>query len=402
MTDWAVNLLIKNESDAADPATRNRCGKMAGVIGVSCNLCFFVSKLIIGLLSGSISIMADAFNNLSDVAAALISTVGFAAASRPPDEHHPFGHGRVEYLAGLGVAGLMLVVAFQFAKSSVEKILHPAPIAITHLTLIILIISILLKIWLSQFYLNIGRRINSTPLIATGKDSRNDVLTTLVVLAGGIAERLAGVYIDGWIGLIVAIFLFRSCYDTARDTISPLLGESADPELVHRIAHRILHFDDRVMGIHDLMVHDYGPGRRFVTVHMEIDAKEDVLGTHDLIDDIERTIHDEEHLQLLIHHDPVVTDDPVQNHLRKVIKTALKKREEHLGMHDFRLLPPLRRGAPCRLRFDVVKPASVQLTKQDLNDYLQEALRADDPDTPYELDITLDKVESFNLYLKDV
>lgn len=401
MTNWAVNLLIRNNDDTTDPAVRNRCGKTAGVIGVSCNLCFFASKLIVGLISGSISIMADAFNNLSDVVAALISTVGFAAASRPPDEEHPFGHGRVEYLAGLGVAGLMLVVAFQFAKSSVEKILNPAPIEITYITLTILVVSVVLKIWLSQFYLNIGRRINSTPLVATGKDSRNDVLTTLVVLAGVIAERLFGVYIDGWIGLIVALFLFRSCYDTARDTISPLLGESADPELVHRIAHRILHFDERVMGIHDLMVHDYGPGRRFVTVHMEIDAKEDVLGTHDLIDDIERTIHNEEHLQLLIHHDPVVTDDPVQNRLRKIIKDALKKRKEHLGMHDFRLLPPKRRLEPYRLRFDVVKPASVKLTKQELNDYLQEVLRAKEPDTAYELDITLDKVESFNLYLKD-
>ena len=398
MTNWLINKLTQNPTD---PATRNRCGRMAGVIGICCNLTFFISKFLIGLASGSISVMADAFNNLSDVAAALLSTIGFAAAALPADEKHPFGHGRGEYLAGLGVAGLMLVVGFQFLKSSVQKILHPEPIVYSHLMMGILIVYVLLKIWLSHFYTQVGKRIHSTPLIATGKDSRNDVLTTLVVIAGVVAEHLFHIYIDGWVGLIIALFILYSCYDTARDTISPLLGESADPEMVQRIAHRILHYDDRIMGIHDLMVHDYGPDRRFVTLHMEIDAKEDVLGTHDLIDSIERAIKEEEHVQLLIHHDPVVTDDPVQNNLRRVIKDALKARGEHLGMHDFRLCYPRRRGENYMLRFDVVKPASVNLTKAELCEYLQSALRREIPEEAYDLDITLDKVESFNLYLKD-
>ena len=267
MTELLLRRFVKNYQDGKDPAVRTACGNLAGIVGIVCNLALAVSKMIVGTLSGSISITADGINNLSDASSSIITLVGFKLSCRPADEKHPYGHARFEYLAGLLVALMIMLIGVELAKSSVEKILHPTPVSFSIVLVLVLVLSIGVKLWMMLFNRSVGRRIDSTTLAATAMDSRNDVITTGAVLLAAVAAKLSGLALDGWMGLAVAVFILWSGFGIVRDTVDPLLGEAPSPELTHAIAQKILSYDG-VLGMHDLMVHDYGPGRRFGSAHV--------------------------------------------------------------------------------------------------------------------------------------
>ena len=395
MTDLLIKLFIKNPNRVTDTRVRSAYGMLSGTVGIICNLVLFATKLLTGVLAHSLSVTADAFNNLTDAASSIVSLVGFTIAAKPPDEEHPYGHARYEYLTGLVVAALVLIVGVEFLTSSVQKILNPASIEAENWMFGLLLVTILLKVVLYRFYTNLGNRISSASLRATGRDSLNDVLTTAAVLVAVVVERVSGLRVDGYMGLLVSLWILYGCVGIVKDTVSPLIGEGADPELVKRIAERIRTYDKRVLGIHDLMVHDYGPGRRFATVHMEIDAREEVLKTHDLIDDIEHMVLREEGIELLIHHDPIVLDDPEQNHLWRMTKKLLRQMDPELHMHDFRVHTD---QDPVVISFDVVVPPGCREKPEDILKHLQEVL--DREEKKYTLDVTFD-TQSFNRYLEE-
>ena len=332
-------------------------GKLSGAVGIACNLLLFAGKLAVGLAAHSVSITADAVNNLSDASGAVVTLVGFRMAEKPADRDHPFGHARVEYIAGLVVSALILLVGAELAKSAVEKILHPAPVDISPVTMAVLAVSIAVKLWLSRFNRMLGRQIDSAALMATAADSRNDALSTGAVLLSALVSRHTGWRIDGYTGLAVALFILWSGIGIARDTVNPLLGQGADPALGQALA-KMLTANPKVLGFHDLMVHDYGPGQRFATVHVEMDAREDPLLCHDIIDGLERSCLDELKVHLCIHYDPIVTDDPELNHMRQVVTDCLARLDPGLSVHDFRMV---RGAARTNLIFDLVVPDSVHL-----------------------------------------
>lgn len=332
-------------------------GKLSGAVGIACNLLLFAGKLAVGLAAHSVSITADAVNNLSDASGAVVTLVGFRMAEKPADRDHPFGHARVEYIAGLVVSALILLVGAELAKSAVEKILHPAPVDISPVTMAVLAVSVAVKLWLSRFNRALGRQIDSAALMATAADSRNDALSTGAVLLSALVSRHTGWGIDGYTGLAVALFILWSGIGIARDTVNPLLGQGADPALGRALA-KMLTANPKVLGFHDLMVHDYGPGQRFATVHVEMDAREDPLLCHDIIDGLERSCLDELKVHLCIHYDPIVTDDPELNHMRQVVTDCLARLDPGLSVHDFRMV---RGAARTNLIFDLVVPDSVHL-----------------------------------------
>ena len=284
------------------------CGKTAGLIGIALNIGLFAAKLVIGLISGSVAITADAVNNLTDASGSVLTLLGFRLAEKPADEDHPFGHARVEYITGLAVAALILLIGVELGKSSIEKILHPAPVAFSVPLALVLLLSIAVKLWMARFNRVLGRRIDSAALSAAASDSRNDVISTAAVLAACVIGALTGVHLDGPMGLAVAAFIVWSGIGVARETISPLLGENADPALVKAVVEDVM-AHELVLGVHDVMVHDYGPGQKFATLHVEMDRREDPLVCHDIIDNIEREILTRHGIHLTIHYDPLEMDD---------------------------------------------------------------------------------------------
>ncbi|MBQ8768200.1 MAG: cation transporter, partial [Oscillospiraceae bacterium] len=309
MTKLLLKLFIKHPEGTGDPKTRSAIGKLSGVVGIIANLLLFAGKLVAGLLSGSVSITADAMNNLSDASSSIVTFVGFKLAEKPADEDHPYGHARFEYLSGLAVAALIIVIGFELAKTSVQKIFNPAAVAFSGVTVAVLLGSIAMKLWLAIFNGTLSKKIHSGTLAATAADSRNDCVTTAAVLLAGTVEYFTSWQVDGFMGLAVALFILWSGAKLAKETVDPLLGEAASPELQALIVDYIS-ANPKVLGYHDLMVHDYGPGQRFASLHVEMDQKEDPLLCHEIIDDIERECLQSHNIHLVIHYDPVVTDDP--------------------------------------------------------------------------------------------
>ena len=344
--------MAKNNQDA-----RLAAGRRAGAIGIGANVLLFAGKLLAGTLSGSVSITADAMNNLSDASSSIVTLLGFKLAEKPADEDHPFGHARFEYLSALAVAVLILFIGFELAKTSVLKIITPEKTAFTWLTAAILLSSMGVKLWLSFYNRRLGKKINSDALLATAADSRNDVIATGAVLLSGIVEALTQWQVDAWMGLAVALFILYSGIGMARATISPLLGQAVDPELRSQILDQ-LQSDPMVLGYHDLMVHDYGPGRRFASVHVEMDRREDPLVCHEIIDNLERACLASHGVHLVIHYDPVVTDDPELERQKNRVAQALRDIDSRLELHDFRMVAS---GGHTNLIFDIVLP-------QDLSD----------------------------------
>ncbi len=366
MTGLLLRLFIKDYQNTRSPVVRASYGKLAGSTGIFCNLLLFIGKLAAGIISGSVAITADAVNNLSDAASSIVTLIGFKMAERPADKEHPYGHARMEYLSGLAVAGLILVIGVELGKSSLDKIIHPELIDFSALIVGILLVSIAVKLWMAFFNTTLGRRINSATLIATAADSRNDVISTTAVLLSCLVGYFFNLPIDGYVGLLVAAFIIWSGCSIAKETISPLLGQPADPELVAAIRDLILSHE-KILGLHDLMVHDYGPGQCFASVHVEMDSKEDPLICHDIIDDIERDILNELKVHLVIHYDPIVTDDAELNHMRRLILHEIHDINPELSIHDFRMV---RGPGHTNLIFDLVIPYSMQEQQDKLKQHI--------------------------------
>ena len=352
MISQILRILEHRFGDLGSGSARTACGKTAGLIGIALNAALFVAKLVIGLISGSVAITADAVNNLTDASGSVLTLLGFRLAEKPADEDHPFGHARVEYITGLAVAALILLIGVELGKSSVEKILHPAPVAFSVPLAAVLLLSIAVKLWMARFYRTLGARIDSSALGAAASDSRNDVISTAAVLAACIIGALSGVHLDGPMGLAVAAFIVWSGIGVARETISPLLGENADPVLVKAMVEDVM-AHELVLGVHDVMVHDYGPGQKFATLHVEMDRREDPLVCHDIIDNIEREILVRHGIHLTIHYDPLEMDDAETVEMHGRVTEMVNRLDPRLRMHDFRMV----RGTDhTNLIFDLVVP----------------------------------------------
>ncbi len=370
MTNILLRLFIKNCEDTQNPAVRSSIGKLAGLTGIVCNCLLTVLKLVIGLLVGSMAIIADGVNNLSDAASSLTTLLGFRMAQRPADKQHPYGHALYEYLSGLAVAALILLIGAELVKSSIAKIINPEPIDISAATIALLAASVAVKLWMSGFYKTLGKKINSTALYATSVDSRNDVISTCAVLLGCLVNYFFGLNIDGCVGLAVAIFILYSSVGIAKDTISPLLGQQADDELVDKITELVLSHE-KVLGVHDLLVHDYGPGRCYASAHVELSADEDPMACHDIIDDIECDVLEKMNVHFVIHYDPVVQNDAEQNEMRRTVGEIIRELNPAFSIHDFRIV---RGSAQSKLVFDLGVPYSMIEKKKEIKERIDAAL----------------------------
>lgn len=362
-------------SDTRNEKVRGRYGRAASILGVGANALLFMLKLIVGTLSGSVAITADAVNNLSDASSNIVSLLGFKLAMKPADEDHPYGHGRFEYLSGLMVAVMILVIGVELLKDSVEKILNPERVAMNPALVLVLLGSILIKLWMAAFNRRIGRKIDSKTLLATADDSRNDVIATSAVLASTLIGHFTGLMLDGWMGAAVAMFILVSGFSLVRHTIDPVLGAAPTREQVDAIREKLESYPG-VLGTHDLLVHDYGPGRQFASVHLEMDAKADPLVSHDLIDSIERDFLREENLHLVIHYDPVTTDDPRVEMLRSRILEIVHGMHDDMTIHDLRIVQG---NAQTKVVFDCVVPYGCRIPGKMIRERIIHELQADDP-----------------------
>lgn len=369
MTKLLLHLFVK------DKGSRAAYGKLSGIVGIICNVLLFAAKLIIGLLSGSVSITADAMNNLSDASSSIVTMIGFRMAEKPADEDHPYGHARAEYITGLCVAAFILLIGWELGKSSFQKILNPEPVAFSWLMAAVLLLSMAAKLWLALFNLHLGKKIHSSALLAASVDSRNDVIATAAVLISCLVGMLTDFNPDGYVGILVALFILYSGVQIARDTIDPLLGKAPDAELVNSIREKLLSYE-YVLGIHDLMVHDYGPGRRFASVHVEMDRELDPLFSHNIIDEIEREFEQSENIQLVVHYDPMVTDDEEVNETKKFVEAIVKTLDKRLSIHDFRLVAGPKH---TNVVFDLVVPFGLEQTADDLCNSIVQAIRKAKP-----------------------
>lgn len=350
MIELLVKCFVKDNKNIHDGKVRQSYGRLAGIVGILCNILLFFLKLTAGIATGAVSIMADAFNNLSDAASSVVTLIGFYMAGKPADLNHPFGHGRIEYLSGLFVSAAILMTGLELMKSSIEKIIHPEVLSFSIVSVIILIASILVKLWMAHFNSKLGGRIQSEAMKATAADSLSDCVSTSAVLLGVVIAMLTGKNFDGWFGALVAVFVCFAGLSAAKDTIQPLLGQAPDPDLVKKIKAKVMS-EDMILGVHDLIVHDYGPGRRMISLHAEVSYKEDILEAHDLIDNIERDLMKEFQCDAIIHMDPVVTDDEEMNRIREQIEEIVREKNSAWRIHDFRMV---RGSTHTNLIFDLV------------------------------------------------
>ncbi len=383
MTGLLLKLFVKEESGTAN--YRKKCGTFAGAVGIICNLFLFAVKFTAGLLSSSISILADAFNNLSDMGSSLVTILGFKLASKPADPDHPYGHGRFEYISALIVSGLIMIMGFELLKSSVEKIIHPVAPKLGYLSVIILSISVLTKLWMFFFNRRVGKAIDSAPLKATALDSLNDTLSTTAILISVVVMMIWGINIDAYIGLIVSVYILFSGIKTAKDTIDPLLGQPISEETASSIESEIMSFEG-FLGVHDLLAHNYGPGRCFASVHVEVPASTDIVRCHEQIDICEKQVFERTGILLTIHMDPVETDNEKLNTARSVIAEKIKIIHPELSIHDFRMTP--KSDERTNLIFDVLLPVGMEKEKQDIKRQIEDIARCIDP--TYRCVITFD------------
>ncbi len=366
---------IKDHKNYTDPKVRTGYGTLCGALGILLNLLLFAGKFLAGTLTGSIAVTADAFNNLSDAGSSIITLIGFKLSAQKPDREHPYGHGRIEYLTGLAVSLLILLAGVELLSSSVEKILHPTIATIDPLSIAILTASVLVKLYMFFYNRHIAARIGSDAMHATAADCITDCVSTLVVLAATIIGAVTGLALDGWTGALVSLFILYSGFQAAKDTIAPLLGQPPSSEFVGQVESLVLSHPD-VLGIHDLIVHDYGPGRRMVSLHAEVDAKGDILSLHDSIDNIEKQLARDLNLEAVIHMDPILTDDAQTQDLRRLLSDCLNTLHIPLSFHDFRVVHG---PTHTNLIFDVVVPFSSKLTDAQLRDRISHAVSERDP-----------------------
>ena len=383
MTNILVRAFIKNPENTSDPAVRGRYGSLTGIVGIATNLLLFVIKIIVVTLSCSIAITADAVNNLSDSGSSLVTLVGFKISGKPADSGHPFGHGRMEYIAGLIVSFIIVIIGYQLIVSSVRKIIQPDITRFDIITVVVLCASIVVKAWQSAFYRTIGRRIGSLTLKAASSDSRNDALATASVLLAAVVSMLTGFNLDGYIGAAVGLFIIVSGIRLTFETVSPLLGAAPEKELVEKIRRRVLSYDT-IIGIHDLSVHNYGQGGCYASLHCEVPAEQDVMVSHDVIDNIERDFL-KEGIHLVIHLDPVVTGDERTNNLKARIESLVEQISPRIGIHDFRAVWGI---THTNLIFDVTVPFGFEQRDTELIAMISDRISALDP--TYRAVITVD------------
>lgn len=361
MTNLIVKLFLNNK-DSSTPSGREAYGRVAGIVGIICNLLLSVMKFIIGTITHSVSITADATNNMTDAGSSIVTLVGFRLSEKPADEDHPYGHARIEYITGLIISFLTLIIGYDILKTSVSKILHPEDIAFSWTAVIILFVSIFVKLWLSLFNKSLGKRIKSKALEATAADSRNDVVATAAVLAVTLISHFTSLNLDGYMGVIVAIFIIISGIGLVKETVSPLLGQAPSKEMFEMIEKNILSYEN-VLGVHDLMVHSYGPGSYFASAHIEMDARIDVLTCHDVMDTIERDFLREHNIHIVVHLDPTVLDCEETNELKEVVRQILFDIDPIITFHDFRVVY----GETAKnVLFDVVVPPKFKYSDDEL------------------------------------
>ena len=386
MTKALIRLFIKNAEDTRSAAVREQYGILSGAVGLACNLFLFALKLTIGLVTGAISIAADAFNNLSDGLSCMISIVGFKVANREPDEKHPFGYGRTEYIAGLIVSFIILLVGFEFFKTSLDRIIHPSAVAFSALLTGILAVSMLVKLWMGLFNTTLGRRIDSPVLIAAGQDSRNDVITTSVVVLGMVAGRFTPLPVDGYVGILVAAFIIWSGIGIARDTVAPLLGEAADPVMAKNIEHIVLD-SEHIVGVHDLIVHNYGAGRALASLHAEVPSDSNFVAVHEEIDEAEKRVWQQTGVYLVIHMDPVEIHDATVLATKEKVRNVISILDPELSFHDFRMISGAEKK---KLIFDLEIPYSYK--KKDCDRVIgQIGALMKEMDEKYECVVNIDK-----------
>lgn len=385
MTDLILRIFVRDHKNTEDPAVRDKCGRVAGAVGIVTNFLLFLMKIIVGTVFHSVSVTADAVNNLTDSGSSVVTLIGFKMASKPADEKHPFGHARIEYLSGVIVSFIVIFLGLQLGMSSIEKILTPEENALTPVALVVLVISILAKLWQCLFYRKVGRMIKSESVEATSKDSRNDVIATSVVLLGAVITMLTGVNLDGYMGAVVALFIVFSGVQLTISTADPLLGQAPEGELVQTITEKMLSYPG-IIGMHDLAVHNYGVGRCFASAHCEVDAKNDILVSHDLIDNIERDFSRDLGIHMVIHLDPVIVGDARTDALHCKVQSLVTALYPTVTIHDFRVIWGVTHS---NIVFDAAVPFSVKDSDAVITQKLEAEIQKLDPD--YRTVVTIDR-----------
>lgn len=374
MIDFITKKLIRNSENVDDPSVRFAYGKLAGWVGIICNVFLCAGKFLAGLLSGSMSVTADAVNNLSDASSGVIGLIGFKLSERSADKEHPYGHGRYEYLAGFMVAALIMIIGAQLLRDSIVKIIAPSKVEFGIVTALVLTVSVLVKLWMMLFYKKTGRKINSETIIATAADSRNDVISTLAVLAALIISHFCDVELDGIMGAAVAVFILYSGFGLVKEAMDPLLGKAPDPELVEKIREEILSYDG-VLGTHDLMIHDYGPGRKFASVHVEMSADSSFVECHEIIDMIERDFL-AKGMNMLVHPDPIVSERSETGRISSELRKIVNSIDESITVHDVRVVNC---ADKVRVIFDCVVPSETGVEESALSEEITRFLRVKFP-----------------------
>ena len=365
-----IKQFIKDYENTGDLKVREAYGTLGSITGIIVNIILAIAKYFAGIISGSISVTADAINNLSDAGSSIISLIGVKLSAKPADKGHPYGHGRVEYISALAVSFVVLLMGIELFKSSVDKIINPVPVKFNILSLVILAVSILAKLWLGFFNKKLGEKINSAPMMAVMKDSFSDCLATGVALASIIVSAFSDISIDGYLGVIVAGFIFLAGFNILRETMADLLGKPADKEFTEMVEKKILSYD-KIVGVHDMIIHDYGPGRKFASAHAEVSSLEDIMEIHDIIDLAERDIMNEFGLIISIHTDPIVTDDERINSLKDMTNKIVKEISDEMSIHDFRVVDG---PTHTNLIFDLIIPHKFHLSNEEIRKTIEDKL----------------------------
>lgn len=371
MIKFLIKRFIKDSDNIKDPSVRRMYGSLCSSVGIGLNICLFIGKYLAGVLSGSIAIMADAFNNLSDAGSSLITLIGFKFAGMKPDAEHPFGHGRIEYISGLAVSAAIILMGVELAKSSVSKILSPSPVEMNLTAIVILVVSVCVKLYMCGYNRFIGRKIDSAAMKATATDSLSDAVATSVVLLAMLVLKFTGVNVDGWCGAMVALFILYAGYSAAKDTLSPLLGQPPEEELINQIRDIALSHSE-IVGIHDLVVHDYGPGRLMISFHGEVPGDGNIFELHDVIDQAEKELKEKLGCDAVIHMDPIATNDDEVKSVKQCVAELVKEINGDLSIHDFRMV---KGPTHTNLIFDVVVPFQLKLSDREVTDEITRRVR---------------------------
>ncbi|NLD19426.1 MAG: cation transporter [Clostridiales bacterium] len=385
MRKLLIKLFIKDPQNTSDPKVREKYGKLAGVVGIVSNMLLCIMKIVIGIFSRSIAIIADGVNNLADASSSIITLLSFKLSSLPEDKDHPYGHARIEYISGLIISLIIIIIGLQLLKTSFLKVMNPEALNFSYITIIMLLVAIAVKLWQALFNKSIGKTINSLTLTATATDSRNDCISTAAVLLSLLIGKATGINIDGYMGCLVALFIIWSGIMLVKETTSPLLGEAPDEDLVNDI-NQIVRKSSGVLGVHDLIVHNYGPGKVFASIHIEVDADGDLMKSHDMIDNIEHIVKESLHIEFVAHMDPIKTNDPLIKELRAIISQTLVSLDGVESIHDFRIVPG---PTHTNIIFDTVLSADCKLAENEILKIADDALKAIDEN--YFVVITFDR-----------